>query len=158
MNKWQGWEVEECGTIVGIRSVGVGERQLEDSFVGFGAKPTQRACARDFLRVRKKTRKGSQQIVVSDSQGKATAREKQLLKWGVGTYGPRSQVSSVRGWVSVFGSCVGISFGYMLAIATKFQKSAKTSPFLRLGLTQARSCLFFFLPLSVIYVISVVYL
>ena len=36
-----------CGTMVGIRSVvvGVGERQLEDSFVCFGAKLTQRACA-----------------------------------------------------------------------------------------------------------------
>ena len=38
-----------------------------------------------------------------------------------------------------------------------WQKSAK-NPFLRLGLTQVRSCWFFFLPLSVIYVISVVYL
>ena len=48
-------------TTVGIRSVGVGERQLEDSFVYFGVKPTQRACTRDFLRYRKKTRKGKVQ-------------------------------------------------------------------------------------------------
>ena len=40
-----------------IRSVDVGERQSEDSFVCFGAKPTQRVRMRDFLRDRKKTRK-----------------------------------------------------------------------------------------------------
>ena len=39
-------------------SVGVGEFQLENSFVCFGAKPTQRACARVFQGNRKKTRKG----------------------------------------------------------------------------------------------------
>ena len=38
--------------------VGVSEYQSKDSFVCFGAKPTQRACARDFLRDRKKTREG----------------------------------------------------------------------------------------------------
>ena len=40
-------------------SVGVGmcECQSEDSFVCFDAKPTLRACARDFLRDRRKTRK-----------------------------------------------------------------------------------------------------
>ena len=39
----------------------------------------------------------------------------------------------------------------------KPQKSAQTSPFLCLGLTQVRACLFFFLPLSVVYVISCVF-
>ena len=34
--------------------MGVGECQSVDSFVFFGAKLTQRACARDFLRDRKK--------------------------------------------------------------------------------------------------------
>ena len=47
----------ECIRSVGM-GVGVGEHQSEDSFVCFGAKPTQRACAQDFLRDRKKTRKG----------------------------------------------------------------------------------------------------
>ena len=44
----------------GIRSVVVGvvEHQSEDSFVYFGAKPTQRACVGDFPRDRKKTKKG----------------------------------------------------------------------------------------------------
>ena len=52
--------VNKCGTMVGIRSVGMGvsERPSEDSFVCFGAKPTQRAFARDFLQDRKKTRQG----------------------------------------------------------------------------------------------------
>ena len=39
-------------------SVGVGECQSENSFVCFGAKPTQRAYAQDFQGDRKKTRKG----------------------------------------------------------------------------------------------------
>ena len=43
--------------MVGFGSVGVDERQSEDSFVWFGAKPTQRACARNFPRDCKKTRK-----------------------------------------------------------------------------------------------------
>ena len=49
-----------CGMMVGIHSVGagVGECQSEESFVCFSAKPTQRACAWDFLWDRKKTRKG----------------------------------------------------------------------------------------------------
>ena len=48
-----------CGTMVGIRSVGVGmgEHHSEDCFVFFGAKPTQRACEWDFLRDQKKTKK-----------------------------------------------------------------------------------------------------
>ena len=131
-----GWR----GTMLSICSVGVGvsERQSEDSFVCFGVKPTQRAWARDFQRDRKKTRKSKvqEQSRKSDSQG----------KW-----------PSERGWVSVPDSCVGISFGYTLARATECQKSAKISPFLRLGLTQVRACLFF-LPLSLMYVISVEYL
>ena len=47
----------DVGAFVSV-GVGVGERQSEDSFVCFGTKPTQWACARDFPRDRKKTRKG----------------------------------------------------------------------------------------------------
>ena len=67
--------------MLGIRSVGVEVCQSEDSFVCFGAKPTQRACVRDFLRDQKKTKRGprAEQKGVSDSQGKATVRERQLL-------------------------------------------------------------------------------
>ena len=38
--------------------VSVGVCQSEDTVVCFGAKPTQRACARDYLRDRKMTREG----------------------------------------------------------------------------------------------------
>ena len=38
--------------------VGVDLCQSEDHFVCFGVKPTQRACARDYLRDRKRTREG----------------------------------------------------------------------------------------------------
>ena len=43
---------------VAFACVGVGECQSEDSFVCFGTKPTQRACAQDLLQDWKKTREG----------------------------------------------------------------------------------------------------
>ena len=49
--------------MVGIRSVGVDERQSEDSFVCFSIKPTQSACAGDFLRDREKRGKVRSQAV-----------------------------------------------------------------------------------------------
>ena len=100
----------------------------------------------------------AEHIGVIDSQGKATVRESRLLKEVLWLVDLEARSASARGWVSVPGSFVGISFGYTLAIASECQKSAKTSPLLRLGLTQVRACLFFFLPLSVIYIISVIYL
>ena len=55
---------------------------------------------------------------------------------------------------------MGILFEYTIMTHTEAQnakkKVPKTSPFLRLELTQVCACLFFFLPLSVIYVESVV--
>ena len=101
---------------------------------------------------------------VNDSQGKATVREKQLLEEELGPVDLEAESVSTRGWVSVPGRWVKISLGYTLAIATEPQKHIharkvlKTSPFLRLGPTQVRSCLFFFLLLSDIYDISVTYL
>ena len=94
----------------------------------------------------------------------ATVRERRRLERGscwselLGLVDPEARSDSSRGFVSILDSCVRISFGYTLATATECQKSTKTSPFLRLELTQVRACLFFFLPLSAIYVISVVYL
>ena len=102
--------------MVGIHCVGVGvdERQSDDYFVCFGAKPTQRACARNFLRDRKKTRKRqgtrTEQRGVSDSQGKVTVRERWLLREELGPVDREARSASVRGWVSVPGSSVGISF------------------------------------------------
>ena len=58
-------------TMLGIRCVDVGKCQSEDSFVYFGAKPTQRDCARDFPRDRKRTREGR-----SQSQQKRTEQER----------------------------------------------------------------------------------
>ena len=75
--------------------VGVGERQSEDPFVCFGAKHTQRACARYFLQDRKKTRKGkvpgqSKNIRVSDGQ------KKQLLKEELGSVNPEAESANAR--------------------------------------------------------------
>ena len=77
--------------------VGVRERQSEDSFVCFGAKPTQRACARYLLPDRKKTRKGEVpgQSTEEGSQrqsGKGDSQRKAAAEQGAGTCGP-------RGWV-----------------------------------------------------------
>ena len=49
-------------TTLGIRCVGMGKCQSEDSFFCFGAKPTQRACMRDFLRGRKNTVRESTEV------------------------------------------------------------------------------------------------
>ena len=103
-------------------------------------------------------------IGLSGSQGKATVREGQLLKEEFGLVDPEVGSPSARGGVSVPGCREGISLGYTLTIVTEPQmhrnvwKVTKTYPFLRLGLTQMRSCLFFFFPPSVIYDISAAYL
>ena len=77
---------------------------------------------------------GSQQKRgVSDSLERAIVRERQQLKEELGLVDPEAGLASARVWVSVPGSCVGISFEYTLVTATECQKSAKTSPFLRLG-------------------------
>ena len=148
--------VSNCGTMVGIRSVGVGERQSENSFVCFGAKLTHSAYTRDFLRDRKKTRKGK--VPEQNRRELATVRERWRSERGGCWSEELELVDPEARWVSVPGNWVEISFGYTLAIATECHNSAKTFPFLRLGLTQVCSCLLFFLPLSVIYFIYVVYL
>ena len=126
----------------------------------FGAKPTQgawRKISYETGRRRGKARsQGSQQIGVSDSQGKARVRERWLLKWGVGICEPKSQVNqrermSQRSWL-LCGNFVRVH-ACDSHWCTEYQKRVKTFPFLRLGLTQVRACLSFFLPLSVIYII-----
>ena len=160
--------VSICGIMGGaFVSVGVvvSERQSDDSFVCFGAKPIERACARDFLRDRKKTRKGkvpgqsTGQKGVSDSQRKATVRERRLLSEELGPVDPKARSGRARAWASVSGSCVGI-FVWVHARdrhrSTECRKSAKNFS-LRLGLTQVRACLFFCLLLLVVYVVSYVF-
>ena len=92
------------GAVVGIRflGVGVGECQSEDSVVCFGAKPTRRAYERDFLKDRKKTRKGKVPGQSTDSSqrqsgdGKATVRERRVLK-GLGIVDQEARSASARG-------------------------------------------------------------
>ena len=76
-----------CGTMLDIRCVGVGKCQSEDSVVCFGAKPTQRACVRDFPRDRKRTWEGRSQAEERSGENKAVGRTEQEL-------GP---VANVRG-------------------------------------------------------------
>ena len=118
----------------------------------------KRLCARFPTRLEEnKERQGLRAV---NREELATISEKWRSERGgrlseeLGLVDPEARSASARRWVSVPGSCVGISFEYTLVIATECQKSAKTSLFLRLGLTQVHACLFF-LPLSVI---SVIYL
>ena len=95
-------------TMVGIHSenVGVEERQSEDSFVCFGAKPTRRACARDFLRDQKKTRKSK--VPEQNREELETAKERrrqreEVAEGGIGTCRSKGRVgqrkrTSQRSW------------------------------------------------------------
>ena len=75
--------------------VGVGERQLEDSFVCFSAKATQRVCTRDFLRDQNKTRKGKvpEKTERSERQPGKGDGQREAAAEGVGTCRLRSQVT-----------------------------------------------------------------
>ena len=115
--------------MVSIHCIGVGERPSEDSFVSFGAKTTQRACTRDFLRDRENTKKRqgprAEQKGVIDNQQKATVSERRLLKeelWPVAT---EAMSANARGWVSVPGSSVGIFFLVHARDSTEAQNARK---------------------------------
>ena len=167
--------------MLGIRFCGCGYEQVPVSFVCFGTKPTQRACAWD-LRDRKKTirrrrpeedegrhvprvnrRKqwtelaSQQERAVDRSLGKPTVTERRLL----GPMDPEAGLANVRGWVKVPGGFVGIPLDYTLTIAHRFTESyskmSQNSPFLRLELTQIRVCLFSFPPPSRLCMLCFVY-
>ena len=123
---------------------------VRGSLVCFGAKPTQRACARDFPRDRKRTREGR-----SQSGTEKTSRQNREIGRREQEQGPVDSevgLANVRGWVSVPGGFVGISLEYTLVLALRctesYTKLSQTSPFLRLELTQVRVYLFTFLPPS----------
>ena len=82
-------------------------------------------------REKSKVSSGQQKRGVSDSQGKATVRGRQLLKEELGLVDPEAWSASSRGWICVPGSCIGILFADTLGTATECQKSSQTSPFLR---------------------------
>ena len=96
---------------------------------------------------------------VNRSWGKVAIKERWLPSEELGPMDPDTGLVSAKEWVSVPDSCVGI-FEYTLVTDTDAQnarKVPKTSPFLHSGLTQVRACLFCFLPLSVVYVVSCVF-
>ena len=80
-------------------SVGVGKYPSEDSFVCFGAKPTQRACARDFLRDRKRTREGRPQSS-QEKEAEQSTEETRVMNWGrrlLGWVVSEAGLANVRG-------------------------------------------------------------
>ena len=75
--------------------MGVSERQSEESFVCLGAHPHKghaRKISYETGRRQGKARsQSSEQIAVSDSQGKATVRERRLLKEELGPGYPEAR-------------------------------------------------------------------
>ena len=121
----------------------------------FGTKPTQRTCARDFPRDRKRTREGKvpesteqRRTEQNSQQNRAVGRREQKLR----PVNSEAGLANVRRWVSVPGGFVGISLEYTLAIVHRctqsYAKVSQTFPFLRLELTQVHVYLFSFLPPS----------
>ena len=142
-----------------IRCVDVGKCQSEDSSVCFGAKPTQRACTRDFPRDRKRTREGrpeSQQMWTEEirAENRAVSRREQATArmWGL-----KAGLADVRGWVSVPYGFVGISLEYTLALAhrcTECYKSITNFSLLALGANPSpRLFVLFSSTFSVVYVV-----
>ena len=145
-------------------SVGVGERQSEDFFCLLWTEThTRSLCARFPTRPEKdEERQGL--MAINRKKELATVKERRWSQksgcwarsWDLWTQRPGQRA---REDVSVPSSCVVILFEYMHVSDTETQnvsKVLKTSAFLRLGQTQVHACLFFFLPLSIIYVASVV--
>ena len=110
--------------------VGEGEWQSEDSFVCFGAKPTQRAYARFPTRPEEdEERQGLR--AVNKSWGKAMVRERRLPSEELGPVDSEIWSAGAGEWVGVPGGCVGVSLGCTLAIVRCTENHTKviqTSP------------------------------
>ena len=138
-------------------SVGVSECQSEDSFVCFGAKPTQRACTQYFAWDWKKMREGK--VPGQWTEGSQQERaEGWLLGDKLGPVDPEAGLANARGCVSVPGGCVVILLGYTLVIVhSKHHKSVTNFSLLALG-DNPSPCLFvLFFHLSIVYVVSCVF-
>ena len=145
---------------VGVR---VSECQLQDTFVCFGAKRTQSACLRDFLRNWKFTREGKvpdqwteegsqQERAVDRSRGKATFEQREEL----GPVDLEARSVKARGWVSIPGGFVGI-FAWIHALdnshmSRKLHKSVANFSLLALW-PNPSPCFFFLLFLCMLYLV-----
>ena len=120
--------VARCWAFISV-GVGIGECQ-SDSFICFGAKTTQRAWSRDLLRDQKKTWEGKVQgQSTEEDRREESSQQKRTVKRREQDLGPvdsEAGLASVRGWVSVPGSCVGI-FEYTLVTDTEAQNARKVS-------------------------------
>ena len=110
-------------------------------FVCFGAKPTQRACARE-------DEKRQSPLAVKRSRGKATVRERRLLSKELGPVDSEVRSANVRGCVSVPAGCMGISPRYTPAISTDTQKTTEGCQNLSLLVLWAKPGLCLFVLLS----------
>ena len=84
--------------MLGIHCVGVSECQSEDPFVCFGVKPTQRACAQDLPRDRKRTREGK--VPEQNRPGNRSRRKPTARIYGSrGQVGQRERMSQHSWWL-----------------------------------------------------------
>ena len=119
---------------VAFVSVGVGECQSEDPFVCFGAKPTQRACLRDFPCNRKRTREWRPRSRTGESEGES--------RWLLGCVDPDAglaKMSQHSRWL-----CGNFAQIHARDSSQNAWKVSQTSLFLRLELTQVLVWLFSF--------------
>ena len=91
-----------CDTMGGICFCGCG-CQLEDPFVCFGAKPTQRSCTRDFPRDWKNIegiqQKRAEQKKPVDRAGQSREHDSQQERAGVRACGLRVRFTNMKEWV-----------------------------------------------------------
>ena len=74
----------QCDTMAGIRFCEC-RRHSEDPFVYFGAKPTQRACARDLPQDRKRTNEGrSERETEGDNRQERAVKRRSVKEWEQG--------------------------------------------------------------------------
>ena len=159
--------------MLGIRCVGVYGCQSEDPFVYFRAKPTQRACAWDVPRDRKRTRKWkSERKTEGDSWQEREVKRWSVKRWEQGREETSQQTSGrqllrpvhqqMPGWQTrenesafLMALC-GFRSSTRSHEPTECTKVSQTSPFLCLELTQACDCLFFFVhPLGCVFCVLI---
>ena len=80
--------------MLGIRCVGVCGCQSENSFVCFGAKPTQRACAQDLPRDRKD--EGRKVPEKDSAEGSSRDQSTEQAVWQRGDQSPEVRKAAAR--------------------------------------------------------------
>ena len=126
----------------------------QESFVCFGAKPTQRACARDFLRDRKKTREGKVPWQSTEENSQEKSGEGDGQRNAAAKRGVRYKMSQRSWWLHR-------SFARIHARESQMHRKPHESvtnlSLLERGANPSPWLFFFSSILSVVYVVSCVF-